>query len=152
MKSSRSLDKLFDEAHDDLAILITRTRQLRRWTGIFRAQLDADLAPHVYLGNMDESSLTVYVDSAAWATRLRFQVPQLLPLLRQTNPTFKKLVNIQVKVLTPSGPEPTQPSHTTGPTMNRENANGINALSNSVDDPDLQQALQRLARHASDQK
>ncbi len=150
MKSSRSLDKVFDEAHDDLAILVTRTRQLRRWTGIFRSHIDADLAPHCYLGNMDESSLTVYVDSAAWATRLRFQAPQLLPLLRQTNPIFSKLVSIQVKILTPGSQEPSQPSHSAGPTMNRENANGINALSNSIDDPELQQALQRLARHASE--
>jgi len=150
MKSSRSLDKLFEEAHDDLAILVTRTRQLRRWTGLFRSQIDAELAPHCYLSSIDEAILTVYVDSAAWATRLRFQVPQLIPQLRTINPIFSKLEKILVKVLPPSYSATGKPSRQTGPTMSSENANGINSLSESIDDQPLQQALQRLARHAAD--
>lgn len=142
------MDKLFEEAHDDLAILITRTRQLKRWTNLLRSRLDKELAQHCYISSIEEVTLTVYVDSAAWATRLRFQVPQLIPELRKTNPVFSKLEHIQVKLLTPSSPETTQPLRPSGPTMNSDNAKGINALSNSIDDPELQRALQRLARHA----
>jgi len=151
MKSGRSMDKLFEEAHDDLAMLITRTRQLRRWTGLFRAKLDPELAPHCYLGRVEETRLTVYVDNAVWATRLRFEAPQLLSALRDSNPVFSKLTNIQVKVLVPNQAATSKPRKPEGPTMSAENANGINILSKSIDDPELQHALQRLARHAKDQ-
>lgn len=148
MKSSRSLDKLFEQASDDLAILITRTRQLKRLTNLFRSHLEQDLASHCYLSNVKEAELTVYVDSAAWATRLRFQVPQLLPILRRTNPIFSKLQAVRVKILTPDNLESNNSVKSTGPTMSIDNSNAINSLSETIEDPELQIALQRLARHA----
>jgi hypothetical protein len=148
MKASRSLNKLLEEAHSDLAILVTRTRQLQRWTGILRAQLDSELAPHCYVSGIEDTNLIIYVDTAAWATRLRFMAPQLLPLLRSANPVFSDLVNIKVKVLSQYNDAHTPEFHTDGPTMSSDNAHGINTLSNNIDDPGLQQALQRLARHA----
>lgn len=148
MKSSRSLDKLFEEAHDDLAILVTRTRQLRRLTAILRKHLDSELAPHCYLSGIERATLTVFVDSAAWATRLRFQAPNLIPALQQANPAFANVQGLKVKVLTQSGdPNPTPPEPA-GPSMSSDNANIINSLADCVDDPDLQQALHRLAQHA----
>ena len=143
------MDKLFEEAHDDLAILVTRTRQLKRLTAVFRSHITNDLAPHCYLSNIEDSELTVYVDSAAWATRVRFQVPQLIPILRKANPVFSKLENIKVKVLTQNGSSAPSASEHKGPTMSTENANGINSLSESIDDPELQLALLRLARHGT---
>lgn len=147
MKSSRSVNKLFEEARDDLAILVTRTRQLKRLTSLFRSHIDKELAPHCYLSNIGETEITVYIDSAAWATRIRFQVPQLIPMLRESNPVFSNLENIKIKVLTPSGDTASPAPLRTGPNMSEENANGINSLSESIDDPDLQAALTRLARN-----
>ena len=152
MKSSRSLDKLFEEAHDDLAILVTRTRQLKRLTALFRSHLDNELAPHCYLSTINDTELTVFVDSAAWATRVRFQVPQLIPILRTVSPVFAKLENIRIKVLTQNSEMASSVSQHIGPTMSKENANGINSLSESIDDPALQEALLRLARHGGTPK
>lgn len=149
MKSSRSLDKLFEEAHDDLAILVTRTRQLKRWTALFRSQIENELAPHCYISNIEDTVLAVFVDSAAWATRLRFQVPHLLPILRKIHPVFAKLENIKVKILTQNNARNTPAQQLHGPTMSTDNANIINSLSESIDDPALQEALQRLARHGT---
>lgn len=148
MKSSRSLDKLFEEARDELAILVTRTRQLKRLTRGFRSLLDNELAPHCYIGNLEATTLSIYVDSAAWATRLRFQVPQLIPKLRQLEPIFSNLENLQVKILTQRDEAPSAQLMSPGPVMSADNGNIIKSLSNSVDDPSLQRALQRLARHA----
>jgi hypothetical protein len=152
MKSTRSLDKLFDEAHEDLAILVTRTRQLMRWTALFRAQIDNELAPHCYLSNIQDRTLIVYVDSAAWATRLRFQIPQLLDKLRATNPVFSNLEEVKIKVLTQSQQHLHDIVVSTGPTMSAENANVINSLSESIDDSGLRKALQELAHHATQNK
>ncbi|MBI1422765.1 MAG: DUF721 domain-containing protein [Gammaproteobacteria bacterium] len=149
MKSSRSLDKLFEEAHGDLAILVTRTRQLMRWTALLRTKLDQELAPHCYLGELQETSLSIFVDSAAWATRLRFQIPQVISALRMANPIFAKLENIKVKVLTQEHSQDLDAIQSSGPVMSTDNARNINSLSESIEDPALQQALQRLARNAA---
>lgn len=148
MKSSRSLDKLFEEAHDNLAILVTRTRLLKRLTLELRSHLDPELAPHCYISNLDGARLYVYVDSAAWATRLRFQIPQLIPNLRHANPVFAKLDTIRVSILTHAGEPQAQSVQSDGPVMSQENGSAINSLSESIDDPSLSQALRRLARHA----
>lgn len=147
MKATRSLNKLLGETHTDLAILVTRSRQLQRWTGIFRSYLDAELAAHCYVSGIDAENLTIFVDSAAWATRLRFQIPQLLPKLRHANPVFVDVQNIRVKILSQQSIEQSPSLGQTGPTMNMDNAKSINSLSNSIDDPELQLALQRLAKH-----
>lgn len=142
------MNKLFEEAQDNLAILITRTRQLRRLTLALRALLDSELAPHCYISNIEEPLLSVYVDSAAWATRLRFQVPQLLPRLRQANPAFARVSNIRVSIVAQRHTAAPLPKAPRGPMLSEDNANIINTLSNSIDDPPLQQALRRLAHHA----
>ena len=147
MKSSRKLDKVFREAHDDLAILVTRTRQLQRLTRLVREQLDENLAPHCYIGNLEPSYLTILVDSAAWASRLRFESSQLPDRLRNVHPAFARLQHIKVKIITELHGE--QPAvHTPGaqrPHLNPENARIINSLADSIDDAALQDALHRLA-------
>lgn len=142
------MNKLFEEAHDDLAILVTRTRQLRRLTLEFRRHLDPELAPHCYLSQIENDTLVVFVDSAAWATRLRFQVSQLLPVLRTGNPAFRQLARIRVSIVSHTRTRNNEPTNPVGPVMSEDNANIINSLSNGIDDPSLQQALRRLARHA----
>jgi len=149
MKSGRTLDKFFADANGDLAILITRTRQLSRWTAMLRKQLDDALAGHCYIGALDDSTLTIFVDDAAWATRLRFQSAQLIPRLREAGSVFSDVQRIAVKILNLDRAAEAARQETPGPALSSDNANIINSLSDSIDDPELQQALQRLARHAA---
>jgi len=147
MKSSRPIDKVFQDASDELATLITRTKYLRRLTQIFRSYLDTDLAPHCYIGNIEGSALTIMVDGPGWATKLRFLAPDLLRNLTQGYQIFSGITQIKVKVLTNMG-EPTVTVIHAGPQMNQENGRGIETLARGIDDPELQKALQKLARHA----
>lgn len=151
MKSSRSLNKLFEEAHDNLAILVTRTRLLRRLTLELRRHLDTELAPHCYVSQIEDTQLVVFVDSAAWATRLRFQAAQLLPVLRTANPAFSQVARIRVSIVSHTRTREVPTNRPDGPVMSENNANIINTLSDGIDDPSLQQALRRLARHAGKQ-
>jgi len=149
MKSGRTLGKFFADANGDLAILITRTRQLSRWTAMMRNQLDDALAIHCYIGALDDSTLTIFVDDAAWATRLRFQSAQLIPRLREVGSVFSDVQRIAVKILNVDRAAEATRQETSGPALSTDNANIINSLSDSIDDPELQEALQRLARHAA---
>lgn len=152
MKSSRSLDKVLQDAHDELAILVTRTRQLRRLTTILREQLDETLAPHCYIGSLEPASLTILVDSAAWASRLRFETGQLVDKLHAVHPAFARLAQIKVKIITDMRqdiPPTAAVQSQTRPQLNRENARIINSLADSIDDTELHDALQRLARRVT---
>ncbi len=149
MKSSRPIDKVIEQASDELATLITRTRQLKRLTYILRRHLDEHLAKHCYIGNISAPTLTILVDGASWATKLRFATPDLLEKLSEENQVFNGLKQIKVKILTPTRESETTVTHH-GPQMNLENAKGLQSLAESIEDPDLQRALNKLARHAKD--
>ena len=151
MKSSRRLDKVLQDAHDDLAILVTRTRQLRRLTRLLREQLDETLAPHCYIGTLEPSALTILVDSAAWASRLRFESSQIADKLRAVHPAFARLEQIRVKIITDLGSDTaTAPVRSkVRPHISQLNANIINSLADSIDDAALHDALQRLARRVT---
>ena len=149
MRSSRPINKVFEDASDELANLITRTRQLNRLTHMLRRHMDEQLARHCYVGNIQKPTLTILVDSANWATRLRFEIPDLIAKISQDNQVFSGIERISIKILTPTQ-EKTDMHRPHGPQMNQENARGIRSLADSIEDPDLQQALNKLARHVSD--
>ena len=149
MKSSRSINKVLQEADDDLAILITRTKQLKRLTHQLRQSLDPNLAKHCYVAQYTEDKLIVLVDSAAWASKLRFEVPNLTRQLPQSDKVFAQLKNISIKILNQPNEETRSYTTitTTRPSLNEEKAQGTKTLADSVDDQALQQALTRLASH-----
>ena len=149
MKSTRPINKLFQEADSDLAILVTRTRLLKRLTHILRTQLENDLAEHCYIGNIEQDTLVILADTAARASKLRFYSAQLLESLPQVDAVFAAIKFIKVKVLSLTTPNTIpEVDNTPGPQMNQENARGIQTLADSVDDQQLHDALLRLARHA----
>ena len=150
MRSSRPINKVFEDASDELANLITRTRQINRLTHILRRHLDDQLAKHCYVGNIQKPILTILVDSASWATRLRFVAPDLIGKLSEDNQAFKDIERINIKILTPSQ-EKADAAQKQGPQMNPDNARGIRSLAETIEDPDLQRALNKLARHVSEE-
>lgn len=149
MKSSRSIDKVFAEANDELAILITRTKQLRRLTATIRRYLEQSIASHCYVASLEDDTLVLLADSAAWASQLRFHSSELLTQLAASDTVFKGVKQIKVKILqqhlSPSTP---QRSLASGPQMNAQNSRGLQTLAQSIDDQALQDALTRLSRHA----
>jgi len=146
MKLSRSINKVLAEANDNLAILVTRTRQLSQLTHILRTLLEPNLAPHCYIGNIEKDRLTLLVDSAAWASKLRFCAQTLLAQINDAHPGFSHIQRIRIKIL--NQPAKTVEPEYQKPKMNKANAKGLTTLANSVDDPDLQAALARLAKRA----
>ena len=148
MKSTRRIDKVFQEADSDLAILITRTRLLRKLTHVLRKQLEPELASHCYVGNIEQDTLVILADTAARASKLRFYSTSLLESLPQLDRAFARITRVKVKVLNQIQESPESPESGTRPHMNQENGSCLQTLANSVDDPGLHDALIRLARHA----
>ncbi len=62
---------------------MARIRAQQSLTDQFRALLPAAEAGHFTVASRKGGVLVVHARSAAWATRLRFRVPELLPSLRR---------------------------------------------------------------------
>jgi hypothetical protein len=82
MRKARSVSELLAEGKAALERLKTGAEGANRALVAVQRALPADVAGHVFGATLDpEGVLTVVVDSGAYATRLRFLMPDLLPSL-----------------------------------------------------------------------
>jgi uncharacterized protein (DUF1786 family) len=82
MRKARSVSELLAEGKAALERLKTGAQAADRTLAALQRALPADVAGHVFGATLDpEGVLTVLVDSGAFATRLRFLLPELLPSL-----------------------------------------------------------------------
>lgn len=106
-----------------------------------QSYLPTDFAEHCEFGSIRGSSIILFADSAAWATRLRFHSSDLL---RYINNEYKySLSSIKFKVMPLRGkrkkPKP-KPFH-----IDSSNIDSIRQLSSTVKHQGLSDALVRLA-------
>lgn len=100
------------------------------------------LNSHCIAAVQKETQLIIYVDSAAWASRLRFTTRQLSGQLKSANLKIDRVI-VRVMVRTKPVQKPRPPIRL----LSAENANLINQTADGLDDPDLSAALKRLGRH-----
>lgn len=121
---------------------IQRGRTLRLLWDRLQSMLDPDLAAHCQLLNLRSGIAIIACDATAWATRLRFQIPTLLEALRQLS-GLEELRDIQIR-LQPVTQAPLQQPKSRA-TLSSHGAYCLRQCANSVTDPDLRRALERLA-------
>jgi hypothetical protein len=89
--------------------------------------------------------LTVTVPSPAWASRLRQQEAGLVRALR-TDPEFRALRDIKMRVQPTDPVMKLSPATTRGPSrISSQAARLVRSVAETVDDPQLRAALERLA-------
>ena len=82
MRKSRSVSELLAEGKATLERLKSGAEAANRMLVAVQRALPPDVAGHVFGATLDaDGVLTVLVDSGAFATRLRFLLPELLPSL-----------------------------------------------------------------------
>ncbi|MEJ2141728.1 MAG: DUF721 domain-containing protein [Gammaproteobacteria bacterium] len=109
--------------------------------------LDSSLADHCHLAYFDGSRMVIVADSPAWANRLRFSMDTLLSQLRQYSNKFHALSKIEVTVR-PQLHEPPQ-VEVVERVISVKSAQYIEECAETIEDPALKQALQRLAKRQS---
>ena len=61
-----------------------------------RQLLPGNIARHIVAAQKREQSLILHTDSPVWATRLRYDGPQIISLLKSSDPSLR---NVKVRVL-----------------------------------------------------
>ena len=81
----RRIDEILEERQrprNALEKLVKRNAAREIWTDQVRAAVSPRIAPHCRMADMRGQRLTIYVVGAAWANRLRFELPGLKATLR----------------------------------------------------------------------
>jgi len=123
--------------------LFAQARHLKQLSADVCSCVEPDMVAHTTVAAEHDHSLVLLADSAAWATRLRYQTPQLLRCLTQF-PHLKHLQRIEVKVAPITTPiaAPTQHGHP----LSHASAELIEAHAESISYLPLRAALMQLAR------
>ena len=114
---------------------------------IFESNLhDHSLSEHCVFAQLENNHLRLFTDSSIWASRFRFQTRALQQTLNKNGFQIKK---IDVRVIPPSSIPSYQKPLEPPKKVNSETASNILETAESIEDPGLKSALQRLARSAS---
>lgn len=98
MKTPMSVPQLLGATADaSLQTVLQRVQELLRLEKAVLELLEPPLKSHCRVANLRDETLVLFTDSPVWATRLRFQGPNVLARLRQT-PIGARVRRLDVKV------------------------------------------------------
>lgn len=130
---------------DSARPLLERSRKLQRLEEKICQLLPEGLAEHCRIMNLKNGILTLSTTAPAWAARLRFSAPELLLQLRRRY--AMQLQTVEVRILPQSSTEAESVSaHPMELSM--QNATLLAKTARTIDHPELQEALYRLATNA----
>ncbi len=126
--------------------LLQRAGDFHSLTGKLQGLLPSGLSAHLTAAIAHDQVLVLFTDSPAWATRLRFAAPGLRAALGG----FRE---VQVRVVPAAGAPPcAKDSSRQKAHLSAEAAEQIRIMAATISDPDLRQALNRLAAHGDDKE
>jgi len=126
--------------------LLQKSLQLTQLTHSLHTLLDPNLALHCKVANLRDHTLILAVESAAWATQLRYQIPTLQKKLA-TTVEFKQVQKIEWFIQQP--PTFTAPQQKRLLTLTTENAQLLQDTAESIAASSLKESLMRLAKNIS---
>lgn len=106
--------------------------------------LPSPVNEHVSVANHVNNTLTIYTDSAAWAARLRFTIPDMLNSLNQ-NDKYTSVKTIRIKVQPHETPQPTMSYQKLS--ISTDTAILLKHVADTINDPELRESLLKLSRH-----
>lgn len=110
---------------------------------LVRSQLPESLQQHCLATQLKEKGLLIlHAESSAWASRLRYFSRDLRIKLQDKGLKTRK-IEVRVFIRDPQQKRPARHLHR----LSAENARLIEATAESIQDPDLRAALQRLSKH-----
>ena len=86
-KKQKAVSAVLSQSKNELAYLIDKVNQLRELNEhLYSILEDPQLAKHCQIANFEDNILVIAVDSANWATRIRYISKDLIDKLSQVQP------------------------------------------------------------------
>jgi hypothetical protein len=134
------------EASGDLRTFITKLDQLDQISKFISKYLEPSLVNHCRVANLRDGILILSTTSPAWNHKLRFITLDLLSALRK-NPLWSGLKAIEIRVDYLAQPENNITTNLKKPhPLSTENAKILLELAESISNPALASAIERLAK------
>ncbi len=92
----QSINGLSDKADGSLRLILDNLSRIKQLDKIVKAKLSTKLQSHCRVINFRDNRLILAADSSSWATRLKFEQPSLLSMLREDG--FPALTGIDIIV------------------------------------------------------
>lgn len=120
-------------------------QQLTKLNRIWQAEISGDLAEHTRVANFRDGYLIVECDSAAWATRLRYTLPDITQkLLKHSD--LRDLTHIEWNIQ-PQFHAPNTQLSQLPPVLSHASAALLKNAADNIQVKPLQEALLRIAQH-----
>lgn len=97
----KTIGEILEKNNSIFTNLIKKTKNTKDLAAVFQGMLDANLTKNCQFAKLEDSVITIAVKNAAWATRIRYAIPDMLKNLR-TQPEFKKITSIRYFVVHPT--------------------------------------------------
>ena len=133
---------------------VKQARILDSFSPFILSYLPPEFHGHVKVANIRNNSLILVTDSPVWTTRLRQLSSHILQALKDNSSKLPKtqiIHHIQIQTRYQAGTPPRPESRTRPrPVLIRHTAERLKQSAESIDDPTLRQALEKLARNTTE--
>ncbi|MDZ4263878.1 MAG: DciA family protein [Pseudomonadota bacterium] len=142
MKAPKSVKQILSSKTVGMQGLLQHTQQLKQLNAQLTHLLPLPLSLHCTAAGVSQQTLTLLVESSAWATRLRLQAPSIIRGLQSFN---IKTLTVKIQPVQKAAAATSR----SRPKMSPDTANLLNDLAETTSDPKLKSALLRLAQNTS---
>lgn len=150
MDSAKPIYKFLLKQNSQLVALVTQGRALHEAKAKLKPYINQYIKTGWRVGNISPESITLLVDSAESANRLRYQSTILISELRKLA-YFRTLAKISIKVAPPVRDTAAKPRRLPGRLLrSKTGQRHLLSLADTIDDAKLKASLQRLADHLQD--
>ncbi|MDR3492025.1 MAG: DciA family protein [Gammaproteobacteria bacterium] len=143
--SQQAITHVLQQDSKLLNTLLAKIHQLNSLQQLLCESLDAKLAQHCQIANLENGSLIILTDSAIWATQIRFQAGDLLAKLR-LHPLLHHLKNISC-ITRPAPVKQQEPAVKPMPRLSTHTAELIKNSADTIQHDKLKTALNKIAQH-----
>ena len=137
-----SLSGLLSVPGAHLTSLTAEARRLEALRQCVVRSLEADTAPHCLGADLKDGVLTLFMDSAAWTTTLRYQHQAILASVQAA--VRQPCHTLKLKVL--PDPKPGVPPRPKPRTLSPDTQRLLKSTAEGIEDASLADSLRRLAR------
>ena len=144
MRGINPIYKYLSGSSSQIENLVAQVNHLKKLDHTLKQVLDADLAPHCRIGQVQGNEISILVDSPVWATQLQYKKPEIL---LKFNKLYKKssISRIHIKIV-PREQRPSQ-EKTENRISNQSEIGSqcLETLASTMPDTTLGTALRRLS-------